>query len=983
MATKQRINIPSFISDQNYNPARVLPHIYFYNGLKDCEPYYVQTGSLAVELDQFPYFDNYSGNETTTSSLSLLFYNEQAAYGVAPTASLYTTYWEKYIELLYNPRTRLINASAIIPLAEYFDMELNDIVQFRGNYYHLRAINDYNLKNGECSIQLLGPILNDAFVLGEITTTTTTTSTSTTTTTTSGPTTTTTSGPTTTTTSAPTTTTTGAPTTTTTGAPTSTTTSTSTTSTSTTTTPPVQTTTTTTVLPTTTTTTTIVPTTSTTTTLGPGETTTTTTTLFPPTTTSTTTTTAAPTSTTTSTSTSTSTTSTSTSTTNAPTTTTTTTTICPDCIGYSFRKNSSGDPTGYVQYINCTDGTLCTMAVTSGTTYQGFSSRGTYLNYTGSLVFRSHGTSLFGGQCTPYDYTITQQITASNASADTYNRLTYVDVDTCQPVVCDMNILTRSGSAEFPQTWQGVVVSGSFAVSNTVSVITGSIGGKAPCFTTTTTSTSTTSTSTTTAAPTSTTTSTTLPSTTTTSTSTSTTTVAPTSTTTSTTTICPGGVTCINVGIRCDAPTGGSCDVYYINCSGTTISGSIGGGATANLCTTALSSVGGTNLTILGYGGNCGTFCPSTTTTTTVAPTTTTTTAAPTSTTTTTIAPTTTTTTTAAPTTTTTTTTAAPTTTTTTTVAFYSFLLNSTANLSTGPLACADYAAFNRATFYASSTNGPAIVNGTFLYTNSSLTTPIPDGYYSDGTTYWFFQNGSTGDNGTPCYTTTTTSTTSTTSTTTAGPTTTTTTTLAFQSYDLYYPCGTTTPASLRVAYDGNQSPGNIILASNGLCYTIAGATTAGPPELTIVSEFSTCEDCEAARPTTTTTTSAPTTTTTACDPMEFSFTPTASNAWGNIGCQSVVTGSTHNYYIIPQRTGASLPQTYVYFAQGSTNLSTAQTWIYSSSLQSPLTASVTWNNVIDNGGLQHNWSVTGSNCAGESAQSLLQVNTYDFPVSC
>ena len=38
-------------------------------------------------------------------------------------------------------------------------MELNDIVEFRGNYYHLRAINDYNLKNGECQIQLLGPIL--------------------------------------------------------------------------------------------------------------------------------------------------------------------------------------------------------------------------------------------------------------------------------------------------------------------------------------------------------------------------------------------------------------------------------------------------------------------------------------------------------------------------------------------------------------------------------------------------------------------------------------------------------------------------------------------------------------------------------------------------------------------------------------------------------------------------------------------------------
>jgi hypothetical protein len=156
----------------------------------------------------------------------------------------------------------------------------------------------------------------------------------------------------------------------------------------------------------------------------------------------------------------------------------------------------------------------------------------------------------------------------------------------------------------------------------------------------------------------------------------------------------------------------------------------------------------------------------------------------PTTTTTTSTSTSTTTTTTTLPPTTTTTTTLPPTTTTTTTVAFYSFLLNSTPGLGTGPLACADYASFNRATYYASFTNGPAIVNGTFLYTDSGLTTPIPNGYYSDGTTYWFFQDGSTGDSGTPCNPTTTTTTTTlvpvtTTTTTTLEPTTTTTTTQA------------------------------------------------------------------------------------------------------------------------------------------------------------------------------------------------------------
>jgi hypothetical protein len=163
------IYIPTFISDQNYNPSRVLPHLYFYNGLIDCETYWIESGSLAFggvtfQQNAFPYFDNYnvvSGSFPTTDSDSLLFNNENAAYGEIPIESLYTQYWETYISLLYNPKTRLLTAEAIIPLADYFKMELNNVVNFKGNYYHLRAINDYSLKTGECTLQLLGPIIRD------------------------------------------------------------------------------------------------------------------------------------------------------------------------------------------------------------------------------------------------------------------------------------------------------------------------------------------------------------------------------------------------------------------------------------------------------------------------------------------------------------------------------------------------------------------------------------------------------------------------------------------------------------------------------------------------------------------------------------------------------------------------------------------------------------------------------------------------------
>jgi hypothetical protein len=163
------IYIPTFISDQNYNPSRVLPHLYFYNGLIDCETYWIESGSAAFggvtyQQNAFPYFDNYnvvSGSFPTTNSESLLFNNENAAYGQIPTENLYTTYWETYVSLLYNPKTRLLNCEAIIPLADYFKMELNDVVNFKGNYYHLRAINEYSLKTGECVLQLLGPIIRD------------------------------------------------------------------------------------------------------------------------------------------------------------------------------------------------------------------------------------------------------------------------------------------------------------------------------------------------------------------------------------------------------------------------------------------------------------------------------------------------------------------------------------------------------------------------------------------------------------------------------------------------------------------------------------------------------------------------------------------------------------------------------------------------------------------------------------------------------
>ena len=166
------MSIPIYIGDQNYAPTRVQPRMMFYNGPLSCSQYFIEAkpdeSSVAtpVSFSIYPYFDNYNvvtGSFPSTGSRSLLFNNEESSLlGSIPENDLLEEYWGTYLGLLYNPRTRLVNASAVIPLADYFEIELNDLVQFRGNYYHLRAINDYNLTTGECLIQLLGPVITDA-----------------------------------------------------------------------------------------------------------------------------------------------------------------------------------------------------------------------------------------------------------------------------------------------------------------------------------------------------------------------------------------------------------------------------------------------------------------------------------------------------------------------------------------------------------------------------------------------------------------------------------------------------------------------------------------------------------------------------------------------------------------------------------------------------------------------------------------------------
>jgi len=59
MSQKIPIYIPTYISDAAYKPARVLPRLFFYNGMVECETWYLESGSftesgVTIAQDAFP-----------------------------------------------------------------------------------------------------------------------------------------------------------------------------------------------------------------------------------------------------------------------------------------------------------------------------------------------------------------------------------------------------------------------------------------------------------------------------------------------------------------------------------------------------------------------------------------------------------------------------------------------------------------------------------------------------------------------------------------------------------------------------------------------------------------------------------------------------------------------------------------------------------------------------------------------------------------
>ena len=347
--------------------------------------------------------------------------------------------------------------------------------------------------------------------------------------------------------------------------------------------------------------------------------------------------------------------------------------------------------------------------------------------------------------------------------------------------------------------------------------------------------------------------------------------------------------------------------VDYFDCTGSPQTLLVYDGTTSSVfCVDSIVNLNGLTANLLGLGSctpnSLGTLqdatpCPTTTTTSTTSTSTSTTSTSTTSTSTTSTS--TTTTTTAAPTTTTTTSGGGGTTSTTTTLSYTPFSL--TYSNTAGETACTDYATpTNRNVYYAGP--GATLGTGTVLYTTSALTTPVANGYYSNGANYWnTAANAGNLQNQTVCAGVTS-STTSTTTTTTQPPTTTTSTSTSTSTTTTAAPVNFKySTASANDACTGGLTMTSVTLDNTGLCNSttiscnefaseIAGVTvwisyagdvreaTINNPNTTGEATFTAaCVSCSATTTTAAPTTTSTTTTTTAPPPS----TPTIDTCGG------------------------------------------------------------------------------------------------------
>jgi len=147
---KTELNIPVFM-DQDSKPVQQDYTLFYYGGKQSIsDPYYFDNTIQYV----LPLMTPYSAYPTLSTSYSNAFGLELSLRGDAPVNTMYMMYWNQYLSRMYSTQSRVVKMTAILPVGEWLNLELNDTIAISSNYYKVQSI-QYDMLTEQANLELI------------------------------------------------------------------------------------------------------------------------------------------------------------------------------------------------------------------------------------------------------------------------------------------------------------------------------------------------------------------------------------------------------------------------------------------------------------------------------------------------------------------------------------------------------------------------------------------------------------------------------------------------------------------------------------------------------------------------------------------------------------------------------------------------------------------------------------------------------------
>ena len=147
---KTELNVPVFM-DSDAKPVQQDYTLFYYGGKQSVsDVWYFNNVTQYV----MPLMTPYSDYPTLSASYSNAFGLELSLRGDAPTKTMYDLYWSEYLTRMYSTQSRVVKMTAVLPVGEWLNLELNDTIAISSNYYKIQSI-QYDMLTEIANLELV------------------------------------------------------------------------------------------------------------------------------------------------------------------------------------------------------------------------------------------------------------------------------------------------------------------------------------------------------------------------------------------------------------------------------------------------------------------------------------------------------------------------------------------------------------------------------------------------------------------------------------------------------------------------------------------------------------------------------------------------------------------------------------------------------------------------------------------------------------